>query len=159
MRKLTYPLAVGALAAAFVSVGCGSSDSGGTGLNPPPASPPPPQVGAFPLGTFASTIEPDDVPPIYSSLVGRGLYTFHADASWEFTLTDTTTNTVRFEIEGYISVTDQQVKFVDQVGGSCQNAVGTYTWAFDDPELRFTHITDACDGRSIGLTTNPFVQQ
>ncbi len=159
MRKIMHALAVGSLAAVFVLVGCSSSDSAGTGLNPPPPSLPSPQIGEFPTGDFASIIEAGDVPAIYSSLVGRGLYTFHADASWEFTLTDTTTNTVRFEIEGYVSVTDNQVKFVDQVGGSCQNAVGTYTWAFDDPELRFTHVSDACDGRSIGLTTHPYVEQ
>lgn len=140
----------------MLTLGCGDDVKG---VTPDPVELPPPQVGAFPLGTFEATIEAADVLPIFATLVGTGQYTFNADASFHFELTDASTGAVKFTIDGYISVSGNAVSFVDQVGGSCQSTVGDYTWSFDGTALTFTYVRDLCDGRATGVTTKPFIKQ
>jgi len=111
----------------------------------------PPDLGEFPTGNYTVTFtEADDVTP---EIVGTWSVVWRIDGDF----------IIGFEgdalVQGEFSVDGNQVTLTDRDGpGRCPDS-GTYEWAFQDPELTLSLVSDSCESRSEVLTTKPWTLQ
>jgi hypothetical protein len=134
------------------SLACGSDGT-------PTGGPPAPSLGNFPVGVYTCTIAASEVLDEYAYIAGTSRLTFRPDATWNLILNGESVVDGRFSISGNrISITD--------VSGyhSCSHvgpayATGTYTWSVDGTALSFAVVSDNCTGRTVGMTTKPFIRE
>ena len=63
-------------------------------------------------------------------------------------------------VKGAYKVENDQVTFTDQEGEfACTGQTGKYKWSFDSKNLSFTKVQDDCEGRSQGLSAQPWVKK
>jgi hypothetical protein len=110
----------------------------------------------LPAGSYATTITLDDVPDSFPfpkrDLVGQWQVEFSEAGSV------IVTREGRIAAEGHYSSSPGSVEMTD-VGGpyACGPIVGSYGWTLEDGELTLTLESDGCAGRTIILTTRPFI--
>jgi hypothetical protein len=64
-------------------------------------------------------------------------------------------------VEAKYKVTGDQLEVTDEKGPmACDKSqTGKYKWKLDGKNLTLTKVSDECDGRSTGLTSQPWVQE
>jgi len=102
---------------------------------------------AFPHATFTATL---------AAKSPRFL-----NGPWRITFLESRRYTIEhplndFVARGRIAVAGSTVLFGRETGSLGCKTAGRYRWSYRDGRLRFTAISDACGGRQIVLTANPF---
>lgn len=120
-------------------------------MNPPPPGSP---LGAFPAGSYALDIRPEDTGN--SGNVGFWVLTFEADADFMATRNGT------IAVQGNVLVSNDQIIIRDLAGSfSCAPPTdkGTYKWAVSGGQLSLTVVSDGCGGRRDALTAGAYAKQ
>jgi hypothetical protein len=105
--------------------------------------------GGFPAGTFVATVAGKS--PRF--LNGPWRLTFAAGGRYT---SEHPPNEV--VARGRLATSGGTVTFGKETGSVACSTAGRYRWRFDGRRLRFTAIADACGGRAIVLTGQPFAR-
>lgn len=127
---------------------------------------PPPQAEALPVGTYTTTITPEDLN------AADFQYPTDLEGTWEIQVSETGMinwtyrNTIRnreFGISTEFSATDSTLVLSAETGEHSCNEMydmtsATYNWALDGEQLLLTNIDDVCTQRMIVLTSHPLTR-